>query len=80
MESFSHEYVHWHRSSLLKLRGAPASVPATHLVFPLSQRPLDDYTIEGRGFGASRNSGHRKHAANDLLEYSEETVYAVTSG
>ena len=53
--------------------------PHKQLFFPLAELPLDDYTIEGRGFGAMR-AGGRKHAANDLLEYGGQGVYAVTSG
>lgn len=48
--------------------------------FPLAELPLADYTIEGRGFGAPRDGGIRKHAANDLLEYAGRGVFAVTSG
>lgn len=47
--------------------------------FPLSQYPLASYKIEGREFGASR-AGGRKHAANDLLEYAGQAVFAVTDG
>ncbi|MCY4444519.1 MAG: M23 family metallopeptidase [Proteobacteria bacterium] len=55
------------------------SLKKMNFFFPLFARPLDDYTVDGRGFGASRAYG-RKHAATDLLEYSGYPVYAVADG
>ena len=47
--------------------------------FPLYSKPLEDFTIDGREFGAARAHG-RKHAANDLVEYPGNPVYAVADG
>lgn len=47
--------------------------------FPLYSKPLEDFTIDGREFGANRAYG-RKHAANDLVEYPGNPVYAVANG
>ncbi|MCY4380124.1 MAG: M23 family metallopeptidase [Proteobacteria bacterium] len=50
------------------------------IVFPLFDQPLDDYITEGRGFGAERDYGYRRHAANDLLEHEGYPVFAVADG
>lgn len=50
------------------------------LVFPLFGFPLEEMTTGGREFGASRDGGHRRHAANDLVEYPGNPVYAVADG
>lgn len=50
------------------------------LVFPLFSFPLEEMTTGGREFGASRDGGHRRHAANDLVEYPGNPVYAVADG
>ena len=46
-------------------------------VFPLAHAPLDEFTKDGRQFGAPRGYG-RLHAGVDLLEYPGQAVYAIT--
>lgn len=55
------------------------SVVKPNFFFPLGQVPLDIYTGEGRDFGAQRDHG-RLHAGVDLLEYSGQSVHAITDG
>jgi murein DD-endopeptidase MepM/ murein hydrolase activator NlpD len=48
--------------------------------FPLSFIPTLSYKTSGRRFGANRDSGHRKHAACDLIAPKGTEIYAVENG
>ncbi len=52
----------------------------TDFIFPLRQRPDHPYNTGGRRFGASRNSGNRKHAGCDLIAPGGTEILAMASG
>lgn len=53
---------------------------SSHGVFPLTHRPLQDFTSGIRMFGALRDSGGRRHAGADLYSSVGRSVRAIASG
>jgi hypothetical protein len=49
-------------------------------VFPLTNRPLVNYSSGVASFGANRGGGSRRHAASDLYRAKDDPIRAVTDG
>jgi murein DD-endopeptidase MepM/ murein hydrolase activator NlpD len=49
-------------------------------VFPLAEKPHNDFTESAGRFGASRNGGRRKHGACDLYHELKTPILAVQDG
>ena len=88
---YHHPHPHWDESIQLGWRRDPMKtdiivddtgqrIGQYDLVFPLYAPPLEDFKSGGREFGAWRDGGTRRHAANDLVEFPGQPVYAVADG
>ena len=65
----------------LDAQRAPGREPSREgMIFPMRQRPVQDYHTDDRQFGANRARGKRKHAGCDLIAAPGTEILAMADG